>query len=385
MKFGHQILNEWYLDENVVFLNHGSFGAAPKVVLNKYFEILQKLEKQPVSFFIDEYPLLITEAARRLAGFVGAKEENLVFVENATTGVNTVLRSLMLELKPGDDILTTNHEYPGIKNTIQFVSEKTGAKIVEADIPFPIESSEQIIDIIKKSLNDKTRIAVFDHVTSPTALIFPVKELIELCRENNTISIIDGAHVPGMFDLNIEELNPDFYTNNCHKWLFTPKGCALLWVNEKYHDKINPLSISLEYKKGFRNEFAWTGTKNPASWLAVPFAIDFYEGYGKNDIMSHNHGLIVKARNAIADELNLSIPTKDNMLGTMATMPFPGNYDINDNIIIELRKQFYNKYRIELPFMAFNNKLWFRISAQIYNEIGDYYKLIDAIRDFTNS
>ena len=385
MDFGHKILNEWYLDESVVFLNNGSFGATPKVVLEAQFEIIRKLEREPLTFFLDDYNELLNIASVRLAGFVGSEVENIVFVENATTGVNTVLRSLINEINPGDELLTTNHVYPGVKNAMQYVADKTGAKYVEADIPFHIDGSAQIAEIIKKSLNEKTKIAVFDHITSPTAIIFPVKELIEICHAYNTIVVIDGAHTPGMLELNIEELKPDFYTGNCHKWMFTPKGCAFLWVNKNYHDEINPLCISLDYNKGFRQEFAWTGTKNPSSWLVVPESINFYEKFGKNEIMSYNHKLAIEARNEILNTLHLDKPCSDDMIGSMASFEMPGNLEINPHSQFELRKHFLKEYRIELPFIVFDNKLLFRVSAQIFNEIEDIYKLIDAIEDFNKT
>ncbi|MGA2297440.1 MAG: aminotransferase class V-fold PLP-dependent enzyme, partial [FCB group bacterium] len=296
MEFGHKIRNKWLLDENITFINHGSFGATPIKVLGAANRYTEELEREPLKFILEDYFGLIRKTADKIASFFGTKEENLVFVDNATTGVNTVLRALQHQFKPGDELLTVNHVYPAVRNAMQYIADVTGAKYVEIDIPFPTGGNEQIIEIVKKSLTTKTKIAIFDHITSSTGIIFPVKELAELCRQNGTYCLIDGAHAPGMLDLNIPDINADWYVGNLHKWLFAPKGCAILWASDYTKDLIHPLSISLEYKQGFTHEFDWTGTKNPAPFLAASDALDFYNELGKNEIISYIHNLAVDAR-----------------------------------------------------------------------------------------
>ncbi len=382
MEFGYRIKNEWLLDDGVTFLNHGSFGATPLKVLQAKEEFERRLEREPFTFFIEEYNVLLIESLSKLAKFVGSKEENIVLVENATTGVNTVLRSLEKELKPGDEIITPNHVYHGVWNTMKFIANRTGAKAVEFDIPFPVVNNELIIEKIINQITPKTKIIILDHIASPTALIFPVKEIIELCRSKGIITIIDGAHAPGMLELNIESLGADFYTGNCHKWMFTPKGCALLWISKEWQSKINPLVISLFHGNSFQEEFAWTGTKNPAPWLSLSPAIDFYNALDFTKVREYNHKLVCDATELICSELKINEHANYDMLGFMSSIELPVKMKIDEKTTMELRNHFMKKYWIELPFHIFDNRIFFRISAQVYNEIDDYKKLVSALKDF---
>src|SRR3989339_344173 len=382
MEFGYKIKNEWLLDDEVTFLNHGSFGATPLKVLQAKEEIERRLEREPLSFFADEFPVLLKESISRLAKFVNANEENLVLVENATTGINTILMSLEKELKPGDEIITPNHVYPGIRNTMKFIAERTGAKAIEFDIPFPVIDNDKIVEIITQQINSKTKIIILDHIASPTALIFPIEGIIRICKSKGIITIIDGAHAPGMLELNLESLGADFYTGNCHKWMFTPKGCALLWVSKEWQNRINPLAISLFHGNGFQEEFAWTGTKNPSPWFSLSPAIDFYNSLGFEKLREYNHKLICDATDLICRELNVTEHAKYDMLGFISSIELPIKITIDEKTTMELRNHFMKEYRIELPFHTLNNKVFFRISAQVYNEIDDYKRLVSALKDF---
>jgi isopenicillin-N epimerase len=382
MDFGYNIKKEWLLDNGVTFLNHGSFGATPIKVLEAKEEYERRLEREPLSFFLEEYPHLLKKSLLKLADFVGASTDDIVLVDNATTGVNTVLRSLENELNPGDEIITPNHVYHGIRNTMRYFSEKTGTKFIEFDIPFPTVDNKIIINKINEQINNRTKILIVDHITSPTSLIFPIKEIIDLCRSKGIITIIDGAHAPGMLKLNLDELGADFYTGNCHKWMFTAKGCAFLWISKKWQNKIHPLVISLFYGNGIQSEFGWTGTKNPSSWLALSPAIDFYKTLGFDRICEYNHKLICEATELICDELDIHKHSDYNMLGFMSSIEFPVKMVINTRTTMDLRNQFMRDYKIELSFHNLNDKIFFRISSQVYNEIDDYKKLIPAIKDF---
>ncbi|MBI5326403.1 MAG: aminotransferase class V-fold PLP-dependent enzyme [Ignavibacteriae bacterium] len=382
MEFGNKIKSEWLLDDNVTFLNHGSFGATPIKVLKAKEEIERRLEREPLSFFADEYFVLLKESVSKLSKFIGAKEENLVLVENATTGVNTVLHSLEKELKPGDEIITTNHVYQGVRNTMEYICKKTGAKAIEIDIPFPNADNKLIIEKIRDKINEKTKILIIDHIASPTALIFPIKELIDFCRSKGILTLVDGAHAPGMLDLNLEMIGADFYTGNCHKWMFTPKSCAFLSVSKKWQSMIKPLTISLFYGKSFSEEFAWTGTKNPAPFLSLSPAIDFYNSLNFDNVKDYNHNLVCEATEFICKELNIPEFPDFEMLGFMASIEFPVKVPMNEHLTMELRNHFMKEYKIELSFHILNSKVFFRISSQVYNEIEDYKKLVTAMKDF---
>jgi isopenicillin-N epimerase len=375
--YGNQIKNLWHLNPEVTFLNNGSFGASPKVVLEAYNDWNRRLEEQPLQFLLDEYPALINSAADKLGNFLGAKGDDIVFIENATTAVNSVIRSLT-GFNEKDEILITNHVYPAVRNAMHYISEISGVKINEIEIPFPIVSNEQIIEIVSKNLKNNTKLALFDHISSPTGVIFPVKELTNICKQNGTLVFIDGAHAPGMIDLDIESIGADFYTGNCHKWLFAPKSCAFLWCKPELQESIHPLVISLFYKNGFKEEFNWTGTKNPAPWLSIGAALDFYEKYGNLNIRNYNHNLTIEARDLLLD--GAMPPTHDNMLGSMATLPLECNYTPNHESTLLIRKKLLSEYHIEIPIMNFNNRLWYRISCQIFNELKEYEKLKEALK-----
>jgi len=382
MKYGHSIKDKWILDEEITFLNNGSFGATPKKVLESQQKYNIELEKEPLVFLLDKYPALLQNTIKKLATFLSVDKQDLFFVENATTGFNTIIRNLAYSFKKDDEILVTSNVYPAVKNTLEYFAKLTGIRITNAPLPYPCIDAEEIINSVKKAINPKTKLAVFDHITSPTALIFPVKELTEICRNNGTLILIDGAHAPGMIDLNISEIAPDFYTGNCYKWMYSPKGSGFLWINPNIKQEIHPLVISLNYEQGINKEFEWIGTRNPSEWLATSFAIDFYYEMGNENIRKYTHKLILDAAQHLSDSLGLEISIPNEMLGAMVTLPFKTNLPpVQENTLV-LRKHFLENYKIELPFMAFQNQWYFRISAQIFNEISDYVYLSDCIKDF---
>ncbi|MEI6089868.1 MAG: aminotransferase class V-fold PLP-dependent enzyme [bacterium] len=327
MKYGKKLIGNWFMSPEFTYLNHGSFGAAARCVLDKAIEIERKIESHTMGFFMEEYPNILQESKQQIADFVNVPNEDLVFVENATTGVATVLRSLMFDLRAGDKILVTNHIYTGVDNTLDYLCKKFEVELVRVDIPFPIRSKEEIISAVKKEITSGIKIAVFDHITSATGLIFPIKELCEQCRENGVISLIDGAHAPGMLDLDISSFGCDFFVGNCHKWLYTQKGCAILYVSKSMQEKIHPLTISNFYGQGFQMEFAWTATKNVVPWLTVPTALEFYKSLGDSELRQHNHNLVLAGGELIYKTLN-TMPTAPNeMIGTILTCDLPEKFN----------------------------------------------------------
>ena len=311
----------WGLDPQAIFLNHGSYGATPKKVLQAQRAWQERLEAQPVQFMGEELPRALRAAAAELAKFVGAEPENLVFVENATGGVNTVLRSL--SFRPGDQIACTNHGYGAVRQALRYISDCWGAVLVEAQIPFPIAGPEQVLAAFAAILTPQTRLAVLDHLTSPTALIYPLAELIGLCRQRGIPVLVDGAHAPGVLPLELESLGADWYTGNAHKWLFAPKGCAFLWVAPHRQAQTHPLAISHGYGQGFTAEFDWVGTRDPSAWLAISAALAFIRELGVDNIRQHNYALLLRARQLLLEKLEGIPPAPEKMLGFMATLPLP--------------------------------------------------------------
>jgi isopenicillin-N epimerase len=376
MQFGKNIKNLWHLNPDVTFLNHGSFGAVPKPVLEAQTRYSELMENEPVEFYLKIVPELMERSRKRLADFIHCSPENLVFTDNATQSINTILFSLIPKIEKGSEILYNSQIYPAIRQTLIHYSSIFDIKLKEIYIPYPT-TTDEIIEIYKSQITKDTKIAIIDQVSSGTAINYPVKELTKLFKDNGIITVIDGAHSAGIIDLNIDEIGCDFYTGNCHKWLFSPKGAAFLWINDDFKDKIHPLTISLYYKQGLIKEFEWQGTKDVSQWISVFDAIEFFESFGKMEIIEHNRNLNLRAKHFIIDNFK-TVTCDDDLNQALTTFFFTDKIKIEPATANELRTKLYNKYKIEFPFFAFDNKLWFRISAQIYNEFEDY-KLIPEI------
>lgn len=380
-----RLRDAWGLDPAVTFLNHGSYGACPTAVLAKQDALRKRMEAEPVAFLGRDLPGLLDEALARLATFLGANAQDLAFVPNATTGVNTVLRSL--QFQPGDELLVTNHAYNACRNALEFVAARAGASVVCAEVPFPLHDPQEVLDAVVASVTPKTRLALIDHVTSPTALIFPVAKIVAALHARGVETLIDGAHAPGMIPLDIQSLGAGYYTGNGHKWLCGPKGSAFLWVRRDLQEGLRPLTIShgantpRAAHSRFQAEFAWQGTQDPTAYLALPDAVDFMATLlpgGWPGLMQRNHELAVEASHALANALGTSAAAPESMLGSMAALPAPDAISEGDN----LNARLFERHAIEVPVMPFPRwpQRLLRISAQAYNQPGDYAKLASALR-----
>lgn len=372
----------WSLDPEINFLNHGSFGACPIAVLEQQQALRAQIEREPVRFFALELEALLDTAREELAKFTGADSTNLVFVPNATTGINTVLRSLCLStpnfpaLQPGDELLTTDHEYNASRNALEMAAQISGAKVVVAPVPFPVDSAEQIVAAVLARVSSRTRLVLLDHVTSQTGLIFPLQSLIRNLTQQGIEVLIDGAHAPGMVRLDLEELGATYYSGNCHKWLCAPKGAAFLYVQPDRQERIRPLVIShgansaRTDRSRFHLEFDWVGTDDPTPYLCIPAAIQFMETLlpgGWPALMQHNHATVVQAREALCQTLGVHPPCPASMLGSMAVIPLPtGSPE-------QLQTALFHQ-KIEVPIIPWPRSphRLIRISAQIYNSQADY-------------
>jgi isopenicillin-N epimerase len=361
----------------VAFFNHGSFGATPRAVLAEQERWRAAMERHPTHFMSEELPPALRAAAARLAAFVGARAEDLVFVENATAGCNTVLRSLVFA--PGDEILVTDHGYAAVRKAAEYVAARAGARVVEANVPFPLEDSAQVVAAISSRLGPRTRLAIFDHITSPTAIIFPVRELIKLCRAAGVPALIDGAHAPGMLSLDVPSLGADWYTGNCHKWLMAPRGSAFLWVAPQRQADTHPLVISHGFGQGFTAEFDWVGTRDPSAWLSVAAAIDFHERLGGAQLRECNAALARKQAMLLARTWATERGAPDALTGSMAAVRLPLDGATTERAL-ELRRTLFDAHRIEAPVTAFAGALWVRISAHAYNRPEDYARLAACFR-----
>jgi isopenicillin-N epimerase len=386
----------WSLDPTVTFLNHGAFGACPIPVLARQQALRQQLEREPLRFVMRELEPLLDEARGALAAFVGADSADLVFVPNATTGVNSVLRSL--SFSPGDELLTTSHAYNACHNALTFVAQRSGAKVVVAPIPFPIASPAQILEAVLAATSSRTKLALLDHITSPTALIFPLQRLVEALTAQGIDTLVDGAHAPGMVPLNVSQIGAAYYTGNCHKWLCAPKGSAFLYVRRDRQAQIRPLTIShganspRTDRDRFQLEFDWTGTHDPTPYLCIPEALQFMSSrlpQGWLGVMAHNRALALQARQILAEALEQPLPCPDEMVGAIATMPLPpvfGTPQCSERGIDVLQDWLWTTHQIEVPIIPWVNppQKLIRVSAQRYNCQGQYRNLALALCQFIN-
>jgi isopenicillin-N epimerase len=376
---------QWALKPNITFLNHGSFGACPLAVLEQQQQFRLQLEQEPVQFFDSQLEPLLDQARQALAAFVGASPHDLAFIPNATTGINTVLQSLCTQLgfQPGDELLTTSHEYNASRNALEFVAAQAGATVVIAEVPFPVESDEQIVEAVLAKVTARTKLAMLDHVTSQTALIFPIQQLVRQLGNRGIEVLVDGAHAPGQVELNLAELGVAYYTGNCHKWLCAPKGAAFLYVRADRQNLIRPLVIShganspRTDRSRFHLEFDWVGTADPSPYLCIPAAIRCLSAMvpgGWPELMARNHRLALIVRASLCEKFQLLPPCSDALIGSMAVIPCPKG--LPDTLQTDLLRQF----QIEIPVIpwAKSDRL-IRFSVQLYNDSTDYEILADAL------
>ena len=388
---GGSLAKHWTLDPGVTYLNHGSFGACPVPVLKAQTKLRRRLESQPMRFFLREAPELLERARAVVADFLGADTGNLVFVTNATAGVNTVLASLTL--RPGDELLLTDHEYASCAKAAREIAGRTGARVVVAKVPFPLDTPDRVLEAVLARVSSRTAFALIDHVTSPTGLVLPIHRLVAELEGRGVPVMVDGAHAPGMVPLDIEGLGASYYTANCHKWLCAPKGAAILWAREDRRQGLRPLSITHcgapagAPPSAFQLAFDWPGTHDPTPWLCVPESIRFMGSLlpgGWPELMERNRDLALEARRIICRALEVPLPCPDEMIGSLATIPVWQRLPETEGMEPypePLWDALVEEYAIEapvVPWPALPQRL-IRVSAQIYNHREQYEGLARAL------
>jgi isopenicillin-N epimerase len=375
------LARHWVLDPEIVFLNHGSFGACPRTILDRQHALHLELEREPLIFLDREFEPRMRAARETLAAFLHADPDDLAPVPNASAGVNSVLRSL--DFKPGDELLVTDHEYNACTNALAYVAQRNGAHLKQVSIPFPVQSEEEVVSAIVSAVTPATRLLLVDHITSPTALVLPIARIVAELNARGVDTLVDGAHAPGQVPIDLSTLNAAYYTGNLHKWLCAPKGAAFLWVRRDRQDGLHPLPISHGYNAGasgnrrFRLEFDWTGTADPTPFLCAPDCISFLDGLfpgGMAELMRRNHDMALVGRDILLDALNLDAPCPDSMIGSMASLPLPDLREPEDTSnpmepSDPLRTRLLLEYGIEAHIVAWPRKpkRLTRLSAQVYN------------------
>lgn len=376
------IRNDFLIDPEVTFLNHGSFGACPRPVFEDYQKWQYELERQPLEFLGRRSVDLLAEARTALASFLNIEPDEVVYFPNPTTAINMVARNL--NLQPGDEIIATNHEYGAMDRTWNFICEKTGAQYIQQPIDLPVTDHQAFADTFLDGLTSNTRVIFISHITSPTALIFPVKEICDKARQLGIMSIVDGAHAVGHLDLDLSEIDADIYTGACHKWLCAPKGASFLYADQRIQSILEPLVVSWGYqseKPGpsqFIDYHEWQGTRDLAAFLSVPTAIKYQQENNWPEIQKHCHNLAKQGREIINSITGLEpiSPASTTWFNQMASVRMPDDLDHE-----ALQAHLYDQYRIEIPVISWQNENFLRISVQAYNQVADIDKLVEAISE----
>jgi len=374
-EFGRALRTRFRLEPGVDFLNHGSFGAAPLEVLDAAARWRDQMEANPDRFLRQVLPGALRDAAGELARFLHAEADDLVFVENATSAVNAVLRSLAF--RPGDEILINSQSYGAVRQAVRYICERTGAKAVEPSIQIPVAAPPL------PPVSARTRLVIVDHISSPTGLVWPVKDIVAAARQHGALVLVDGAHAPGQLELDVPALGADWYTGNCHKWLFAPRGCAFLWSRTDRRSLVHPLPISHGYGAGFSAEFDWPGTRDFSAWLAAPAGVRFLQELGPAAVRRYCHELAVAAAERLARAWAQPLAGPAALHGSMLAIRLPDAWQqagATRDTARRLQSEFMDRHRIAVAIMAIEGALWARISAQVYNSPEDYNRLLEAGR-----
>ncbi|HEX4883178.1 MAG TPA: aminotransferase class V-fold PLP-dependent enzyme [Casimicrobiaceae bacterium] len=385
--FGRALRAEWALDPAGTYLNHGTVGATPRRVLAAQQAIRDEIQRHPARYLLRELADVkqiamrarprMRVAADAVAAFLGARGEDLVFVDNATAGVNAVLRSLRLE--PGDEILLTDHGYGSVGHVARHVAGLAGARVVTAPLPWPRWEPEAIVEAVAGALGPRTRLAVVDQVTSPTGLLLPVAAIAARCRAAGVLVLVDGAHGPGALDFAIPDLGGDWYTGNLHKWAMAPISAAVLWARPERQRDLHPPAISWGYGLDFAAEFDLQGTRDPSAWLAAPEGLAFMRDLGLEAMRAWNHRLAWEAARGLADRWGVELPQDESQVGCMAAVPLPARFGTTAADGHGLKDALLYEDGIEAQVHAFRDRLFWRLSAQVYNEPEDFERAARAI------
>jgi isopenicillin-N epimerase len=368
------------LDPSLAFLNHGSFGATPKPVFKEYQRWQRELENQPVEFLGRRITDLMAASRSVLGDYLGTHSDNLIYTQNVTISLNIVARSL--ELGPNDEVLTTDHEYGAMDRTWRFLSKEKGFNYVNRHVEIPLTTEEKFVDDFWGGVTKNTRVIFMSHITSPTAIIFPAKEIIRRARQAGIITVIDGAHVPGQLPLHLESLGADFYGGNLHKWLCAPKGAGFLYARPEVQHLLMALVVSWGYESEFPSgsdfvdHHEWWGTRDMSAFLSVPAAIEFQDDNDWDEVRDSCHQLVAEAQNRVCELTGLAAlhPQSDVWFRQMASAPLPAHIDVTS-----FQQRLYKDSKVEIPIIEWNGKKFARISVQGYNTGKDIDRLLHAL------
>ncbi len=367
--------SDWALDPGVAYLNHGSFGATPLRVLAEQQAWRDAMERNPVDFLVNQLPELLSGVRAQVAEFLGADEEGMVFVDNATTGMQTVIAQA--PLGPGDEMLATDHCYPAVLAQLRRAAAATGAVLRIAPVPPLGGRGRDVAEAVLSRVGSRTRLLVVDHVASCSGLVFPVVQITTECRRQGIPVLIDGAHAAGMLPVDLGQLGADFWVGNLHKWLCAPKSSAVLYVAPHWRQTLRPLIASHGFADGYRESFDWTGTRDPTSVLAVPAALAFFRQAGWQAVREHNSELAFHGADLVARRIGTSPPDAHAPAAAMRLVPL--QRALSEAEARALERKLWAEHRVVVPVTSHGGWRWLRLSAQLYNTPGDYERLADAL------
>ncbi len=371
--------SDFMLEDGLAYLNHGAFGATSRPVMAAAQAWREHIEAQPSRFMTTELSPLLRKTAGRLGAYIGAQGEDIVFLDNATTAINAVLRSLVLF--PGDEVLTTSLTYGAVMRTLEFVCDRAEARLIPVHVDYPMIDPDSVVETITAAISPRTRLLVIDHVTSKTATILPVEEIAAECRDRGILVLVDGAHGPGMLDLDIEALGVTWYTGNCHKWLGAPRGSAFLWTVAERQAYLRPTTISHFVADGYVPAFDWPGTKDFTPYLTVPAALDYRAEYDDARIRAYCGALALEGGAHLARQLGTQTGVPVDMCAAMVTVAVPDGYGRPiQETANTLRKTLREDHHVEVDIQAFERRLWLRLSFYVYSDMEDVDRLAHALK-----
>ena len=385
--FGRPMLSEWSFDPGTTYLNHGTVGVTPRRIMAVQQSIRDEMERHPARFILRGLsetafgrplpgPPRLRAAADQVAAFLGARGEDLVFVDNITTGANAILRSF--PLREGDEILVSDLVYGGVLRAAVFAARERGATVRTVEMPHPFRS-EQMAGAFANAVGPRTRLAIVEHITAQSALVFPLRETAERLKAKGVAVLADAAHAPGQIPIDIPSLGVDWYVANLHKWAWTPRSSGILWAAPGWQADLRPTVISWGLDKGFKAEFDMLGTRDPSAHLSAPAAIALMNEWGIDAIRAYNHDLAWAGANRLADRWQTTFDVPEAMIASMATVPLPEAAGSTQGEAQALRDALFFEDAIEVQMHAYRGRVWARISPQIYNDINDIDRLAEAV------
>ena len=386
--FGHGMLPAWPLQPGLTYLNHGTVGVTPLAVLEAQRTIRDEIERNPSHYLLRELSEIIVgqprpirprlrQAADIVGELVGVPGDDLVFVDNTTTGVNAILRSLPLQA--GDEIVVSDFGYGGVIRALTFAARERGATVRTAAMPYPVRSADEVIGAYEAAITPNTRLAIVDHITSESALVLPLAAIAERCRARGVAVLADGAHAPGAIALDIPSLGVDWYVGNLHKWLWVPRSSGILWTSPDRQQTLHASVISWGLDRGFHAEFDLPGTRDPSPHLSSPAAIAFMRTLGIEAVQRYNHALAWDGARHLAERWNTDFVTPETCIGTMATVMLPETLGSTPEDAARLRDALLFEHRIEVQVHAFRGRLYARICGQVYIEPSDIERLAAVV------